>query len=284
MARTPKDTPVLFPKAADVAFDRICNGFQTALDEADNIRRETVSLTQAQHDILHKNAMALEATYNTLKTSYGRADMDTSSHQTRCNDLRGRWATHELLHDKERDFLEAAKALTTLLEQPDLSDKLTNPQFIRDLNDAERLVTDHHKSLNKTLITAPYYSTYWRDKYDELQERVLPVLRKFEPTETKAQTTSNTEAGTLRNEFGQAHIAIFDLAMNIRKRDLDRPYMLPNDIPATIDALEEQLDKSMSALQEAYQGRTQFLETEAFTYQGAKDTLEQIRDMEGLNL
>lgn len=284
MARTPKNTPILFPKAADVAFDRICAGFQHALDEADTIRHESVSLTQAQHDILDKNAMALEATYTMLKASYGRVNMDVSTCQTRYDELQARWAPHDLLHAKEQEFQNTANVLEALLNQPGRDDKMSNPQFIREIKDAESLLTERHKDLNRTLITTPFYCTHWRDQYEDLQGQALPILRKFDSPTPQIEAEPTTEAATLRDQFGQAHFAIFDLAMNLRNRDSDQPYMLPNDIPAAIDTLEKQLDNSMSALQKAYQGQSQFLETETFTYQGAKDTLEQIREGEGLDL
>ncbi len=284
MARTPKSTPILFPKAADVAFDRICSGFQSALDSADDIRRETVSLTQAQYDILDKNAKGLDATYNMLKASYGRVSMDVSDHMARYNDLHSRWAVHDLLHAKEQDFQTAADSLKTLLEQPGMNEKLSNPQFIRELKDAESLIAASYKDLKRTVVASSFYNTHWEDQYDALQSKVLPILGKYDTPAPKIQTKQTTELGTLRDQFGQANFAIFDLALNLRKRNIDQPYMLPNDIPEAIETLEKQLDETMSALKDAYYGRIKFLESETFTYQGAKDTLEQIRESEGLDL
>ncbi|MGH1404205.1 MAG: hypothetical protein ACRBDL_08165 [Alphaproteobacteria bacterium] len=281
MVRAPNGTPILFPKAADVAFDRIYDGFQSALDEADNIRHDDISLTQAQYKILEKNAGALDATYNAVQASYGRVSMDISAPKTRYNTIQTRWAAHDLLHVKEQEFQDASNVLITLMEQPGINEKLTNPQFIRELDEAEHLMTERYNSLNNTLRDSPFYTMRWRDQYDAVQNQIQPILGRFKVPESKAQPVPEAELETLRDKFGQVNFAIFDFVMDLQKRNIDQPHKdLPDDIPAAIDAFERQLDESMSALQEACDGRTQFLNEDIFTYQRVKDALEQVRESE----
>lgn len=229
-----------------------------------------------EDDYVQANHLAdtLDALYPKL-TQSEQAYTD-EKHTTLKNEL----CDFELLYLKVKEVNRVCSDLDDKIEQYKNGQVEVNPDFLSRLKDHETNFIENQKVLRFTLDNAGLSRQAWEQKTSDFQSCLQPIYREIEQIlESQKPKEEQNEPAALKNAFNAVHDQIYTLQMNLYRRNTGgKTSILPRDLSAKAQELEEKLEQSMSDLQKAYNGQTQFYAQQERLYETARDQLDYIKN------